>query len=111
MQAIIRFHLDESMPNAVADGLRRRGIDVTTSSEARLLGTSDDEQLGFAKREDRVLVTRDQDFLRLNSSGVAHAGIVYWTERQRNTGQLVGALATLMLEVAVDDIRGQVLFL
>ncbi|MCA9151108.1 MAG: DUF5615 family PIN-like protein [Planctomycetales bacterium] len=111
MQAIIRFHLDESMPNAVADGLRRRGIDVTTSSEARLLGTSDDEQLAFAKREDRVLITRDQDFLRLNSSGAAHAGIVYWTERQRNMGQLVGALATLMLEVAVDDIRGQVLFL
>ena len=27
----IKFHLDESVSNAIADGLRRRKIDVTTS--------------------------------------------------------------------------------
>lgn len=28
----IRFHLDENVSNAIAEGLRRRGIDVTTTS-------------------------------------------------------------------------------
>lgn len=29
----IKFHLDESVSNAIALGLRRRKIDVTTTSE------------------------------------------------------------------------------
>ena len=29
MAESIRFHLDENANNAIADGLRRRGIDVT----------------------------------------------------------------------------------
>lgn len=111
MQTPIRFHLDESMPSAVAEGLRRRGIDVTTSSETQLLAASDEEQLEFATREARVLITRDQDFLRLNASGITHTGIVYWTERQRTIGQLVGALATIMLEFTAEELHGHVRFL
>ena len=34
---MIRFHLDENVSNAIADGLRQRGIDVTTTSEAGLI--------------------------------------------------------------------------
>lgn len=33
MSRTIRFHLDENCPRALADGLRRRGIDVTTTPE------------------------------------------------------------------------------
>ena len=34
MARTIRFHLDECCDPAIADGLRRRSIDVTTSQEA-----------------------------------------------------------------------------
>lgn len=37
----IRFHLDENVSTAVAEGLRRRGIDVTTTPEQALIGISD----------------------------------------------------------------------
>jgi hypothetical protein len=40
----IRFHLDEHIPNAIAKGLRQRGIDVTTTVEAGLRTLSDDSQ-------------------------------------------------------------------
>lgn len=106
----IRFHLDESMPNAVADGLRRRGVDVTTSSDAGLLSAGDEDQLDFGRREGRVVITRDQDFLRLNAQGLNHAGIIYWTERQRTVGQLIGTLATMMVDFGEDELRGRVLF-
>ncbi len=33
MPRTIRFHLDEHCPHAIADGLRRFGIDVTTAAE------------------------------------------------------------------------------
>ena len=32
----IRFHLDENVSNAIAEGLRRRIIDVTTTPEVEL---------------------------------------------------------------------------
>lgn len=106
----IRFHLDESMPNAVADGLRRRGLDVTTSSDAGLLSASDEEHLDYGRREGRVVITRDDDFLRLNAQGLDHAGIIFWTEKQRTVGQLIGALATMMVDYGEDELRGRVLF-
>jgi hypothetical protein len=106
----IRFHLDESMPNAVADGLRRRGVDITTSSDAGLLSASDEEHLDFGRRERRIVVTRDDDFLRLNAQGLDHAGIIYWTERQRTVGQLIGTLATMMVDYGENELRGRVLF-
>ncbi len=44
----IKFHLDENVRNAVAQGLKRRGIDVTTTPEKSLVGVSDKVQLEFA---------------------------------------------------------------
>ena len=55
------------MPSAVGQGLRLRGVDVTTSKDVGLLGTSDEDQLALTLREDRVLLTRDKDFLRLSA--------------------------------------------
>ena len=48
MQKKIKFHLDENVNNAIANGLRVRGIDVTTSSEQGLIGASDEQQLAYA---------------------------------------------------------------
>jgi hypothetical protein len=39
----LKFHLDESVSNAIAKGLRMRGVDVTTSPEEGLIGASDKE--------------------------------------------------------------------
>jgi len=44
----MRFHLDEHIHSAVAAGLRRRGIDVTTAAEVELLGADDEKHLAFA---------------------------------------------------------------
>ena len=55
----LRFQLDESVSSAIAKGLRMRGIDVTTSSEAGLMGASDKEQLAYALSQGRVIFTFD----------------------------------------------------
>ncbi len=65
----IQFYLDEHIPKAVADGLRRRGIAVTRAQEVGLRRASDEEHLEFAKRTSCVLVTKDSDFLRLRHAG------------------------------------------
>ena len=73
----MRFHLDESADHAIARGLRLRGVDITTSTEAHLTGATDEEQLSFALMESRVLFTQDDDFLKLHADGVEHSGIAY----------------------------------
>jgi predicted nuclease of predicted toxin-antitoxin system len=52
-----RYYLDEHIANAVAQGLRRRGLDVLTLAEAGTLGASDEEHFEFARKEGRIIVT------------------------------------------------------
>ena len=59
MARTIRFHLDEHADPAIAEGLRRRGIDVTTTQQAGMLQAPDEAQLGFIQAEGRVLFTED----------------------------------------------------
>ena len=65
----VKFYLDENVPRAVAEGLRRRGVNVLTVQEAENSGLSDHEQLTFALTETRVLVTMDSDFLEFAVEG------------------------------------------
>jgi predicted nuclease of predicted toxin-antitoxin system len=68
MPRTIRFHLDENCHRAIADGLRRRGIDVTTPSEVGLLSATDEEQAAYGLRSGRAVVTQDRDFLCLHAT-------------------------------------------
>lgn len=92
MPRTIRFHLDEHVPHAVADGLRRLGVDVTTTTDAGLLGADDVAQLAFGTTDQRVIFTEDDDFLTLAAQGVEHAGLVYCHQNTRSIGQIVRAL-------------------
>ena len=88
----IRFHLDESVESAIADGLRRRNINVTTTPEVGLLGASDEEQVAFALVQGRAIFTYDADFLRIHRRRAEHAGIIYSHQGRRTIGEIVFAL-------------------
>ena len=87
MGSEIRFHLDECVATAIAAGLRRRGIDVTTTPELGLEQAEDLSQLDVARKAGRVLVTQDADFLRLHGQGIPHCGVVYY-----NSGTAIGTV-------------------
>lgn len=105
----IRFHLDENMHTAVAHGLRQRGIDVTTTADVNMIGASDSQQLAHAAATNRVLVTHDDDLLRLHHQGVSHAGLVFCRQRKLRIGELVLSLTRLWRER--DGLGDQVVFL
>jgi predicted nuclease of predicted toxin-antitoxin system len=96
----VKFYLDEHIPKGVVEGLRRRGLDVLTVQEAGRWGDSDERQLAFAAREARVLVTFDDDFLRLDAAGISHIGIVFSRTGHRTVGELIEGL---MLIASVID--------
>jgi hypothetical protein len=104
----IRFHLDEHVDHAIALGLRKRGVDVTTATDAGLLSASDDEHLAFALRDNRVIYTNDRDFLVLHSQGAEHAGIAYCSSGTRSIGEIVRYLCLMHDCMTVEEMRGHV---
>jgi predicted nuclease of predicted toxin-antitoxin system len=111
MAGRIRFHLDEQVDVAVARSLRRYGVDVTTTIEAGLRTASDEEQLAYARREQRVLVTHDADFLRLAAVGSEHAGIAFCPRTGRSVGEIIRSLLLIHEVLRPEEIRGRVEFL
>jgi predicted nuclease of predicted toxin-antitoxin system len=86
---VIQFHLDQHVSNAIARGLRIRGVDVTTTSEAGLQDASDARQLAYLLASGRVIFTQDDDFLRIHQSGTAHPGIVFSKHGTRTIGEVI----------------------
>jgi predicted nuclease of predicted toxin-antitoxin system len=107
----IQFHLDENVSNAIADGLRRRGIDVTTTPEQGLISVSDEEQLEFALTHNRVIFTQDTDFLRLHQANFQHAGIIYCSQGSRSIGEIIRSLIMIWELLDLDEMSGRVEFI
>ena len=108
---VIRFHLDENVDHAVAQGLRLRGIGVTTSSDAGLIGAADEVQLAFALAEQRVIVTHDRDLLRLHAAGIEQAGIAYCHLEARTIGEIIRQLCLMHDCLTAEEMRRQVEYL
>jgi hypothetical protein len=106
----IAFYMDEQIPRAVTEGLRRRGGDVLTAQEAGLRGATDEEHLAYASREARVIFTQDADFLRLHAAGRSHRGIVYAPQRLP-IGAIVRGLMLIYDVLSPEDMLDQVEFL
>jgi predicted nuclease of predicted toxin-antitoxin system len=111
MPRTIRFHLDEHVPHAVADGLRRLGIDVTSSTDASLLGATDADHIAYGLSQTRVIVTEDDGFLALAAEGAEHAGLTDCKQNTRSIGQVLRVeiavtvpVAFLVARVVVDSV-------
>jgi hypothetical protein len=108
---MLKFHLDEHIHPAVASGLRRRGIDVTTTIEAGLRGADDAQHMAFSLAQSRVIVTHDDDFLALHSHGADHAGIAYCDEGSRTIGEMLRGLLLMHECLEPEEMRRRVEFL
>jgi hypothetical protein len=58
--------------NAIARGLRLRGIDVTATAEVGLQDASDDRQLEYVRRTTRVIFGEIIRFLQLMNDCLSH---------------------------------------
>ncbi len=111
MARTIRFHLDEHVGNAIAEGLRRRGIDVTTTNDAGLSAATDPVQLAYANTQGRVMFTEDADFLILAHLGLDHAGLVYCQQNDRTIGEIITGLELVWELCEPDEMHNHVEYL
>ena len=107
----IAFYVDEHVPKAVVEGLRRRGVDVLTVPEAGMMGASDEDHLAFARQKQRVVFTQDDDFLRLHAAGFPHAGLVYTHQQGTSIGEIIYGLMLVYEVYNAAEIVGQLEFI
>lgn len=112
---IARLYFDEDADARLAEALRQRGYDVETTVEAGLLEASDEEQLLYAIRQQRALVTHNikhfpGEHARWVEAGWEHWGIIIlighsavsvWLRRMENLLNLFSA----------EELQNQLLFL
>ncbi|MCI0586881.1 MAG: DUF5615 family PIN-like protein [Planctomycetes bacterium] len=109
-----RLALDEDVHARLARALRARGHDVVALVEEDRLGCSDEENLRWAARVDRTIVTFDvSDFATLHDSflrrGEPHAGILLSV--QLPIGELKERLLRFLRRWSAEDLRNQLLWL
>jgi len=69
--------MDENMPPSVAQQLKASGIDVSSVHALEIFSEGDPNLLELATAENRVICTRDADYVRMARAGAQHAGIVF----------------------------------
>jgi len=110
----LRLLLDEDVHLPLATALRKRGYDVVHVGELARLGRSDADQLVFADREARCLVTFNVgDFVQLHNrwleAGDEHAGII--VSKQLPIGESLRLLLVLLQNEDAASMRRQLRFL
>jgi hypothetical protein len=106
--------LDVHVPIAVAESLRRRGIDVTTAQEEGIALLDDESLLAQATMQGRVLATQDADFLEIISRWRAigrDSGGVIFARQGISIGILIEGLELCLYGLSGDELRNQVVFL
>lgn len=102
--------MDENMPPAVADQLRATDIDVSSVHELQIFSEDDPIVLELANEVERVICTRDADFVRLAQAGMEHACIVFFDRGQRNIGYMVRSLRSIAQDITMEEMRNRVEF-
>ncbi len=112
---MIRLYTNESVPVAIAEGLRRRGVDIVSARDAGNLGLTDEQQLAYAYALNLVLFTHDDDFLKIaherSAAGEPHSGIIYVHPQKLGIGQSIRRLKVIAQLLTEDDFLNHIEFL
>lgn len=68
------------MPPSEARQLKAGGIDVSSVHELKIFSEDDPNLLELSTEENRVICTRDADYVRMARADAQHAGIVFFRE-------------------------------
>jgi hypothetical protein len=109
-----KLYLNEHLSQHLAKQLSGYGFDVTSSHDAGMLASSDDEQFALAVSEQRAIVTFNfSDFVELHeryiAGGKEHWGIILST--QERTGTLLHRLLRLLNSVTSYEMKSTIRWL
>jgi hypothetical protein len=110
----LRLYLDEDVHVFIADALRLRGYEATTTRDHGRLGANDTDQLTFVQQHGYAFLTYNvNDFPLLHSQWLAagkhHPGIIIAS--RENPSQNIRALLNLLALVSAEEMADQLEYL
>lgn len=107
----LAFCFDECVQVVIARQLKRHGIGAVTAHDLEELGDEDPNHLQRATDQNRVLVTYDDDFVKLARQINEHASIVFVPNIYRRIGIVVRELRKLQVMYSQPDLRNLLFYL
>lgn len=113
----ICLYIDEdAMAHALVQGLRARGVDVTTVIDEGMNERDDNAQLERAAQQRRVIYTFNVgDFCKLHrdylAAGKSHAGIIVVYRQRYSVGEQIRRLIELIGTKSTEEMRDRLSFL
>src|SRR5262245_44407361 len=108
----LAYYFDHHVPASIAEGLRGRGVDVSTTSADNSADWTDEAILERATILGRINFTQDLDFLRIGhdwiDGGREFAGIVFAHQLGITIGQAVRELELIAVCMEPDEMRNRV---
>ena len=112
---MLALYMDQHVAVSISLAMRERGVDVLTAYEDDHYDAEDEVILARATELQRVVFTRDRDFLAIGrasqSSGTEFYGIVYAHQLQVTIGQAIRDLDLICQLLSADEIRNQIFYL
>lgn len=112
----ILLYLDEdTMDSDLLTALRRRNVDVLSTGEAQMLSRSDEEQLQWAFKHQRVIYSFNvRDFYRIHTNWVEkrqnHSGIILGFQNY-SIGEQMRRILRIITTQSAEDMRNKVEFI
>ncbi len=107
--------MDHHVPAAIADGLRRRGVDVLTAYEDGAAELDDPDLLSRTTQLGRVLFSQDRDLLILADqwlrAGRNFGGLVHAHQLSVTIGEAVRDLTLIAQVLEPEDMQNHVEFI
>ena len=101
----MRFIIDENVPTKLIRILRKKGLDT-----ARVrLGSGDWEIARRAKKEDRILVTQDKDFIGSSMYPIAGIDIIFLQVQPSTEDLIIEAFDRLLKDIPEEKFKGLVI--
>ena len=111
----ISIYTNESVPVAIAEGLKRRGVDARSCRDMGNYGLTDEQQLEYARENNLVMFTHDDDFLKLSAKYMAqareHSGLIYAHQRDYNIGECIRRIKLIVDILLPSEMKNHIEFL
>jgi len=112
---VLALYMDQHVPRAITEGLRLRGIDVTTAYEDGASDMDDSELLDRARELGCVLFTQDDDLLaeatKRQRKGISFNGVIYAHQLRVSIGTCIHDLEIIAKAGEPEDLTNRVQFL
>jgi predicted nuclease of predicted toxin-antitoxin system len=105
----IRFLADENIPYSVIRWLKSRGYDTGRTTDAPGAGASDLAIAGHAHRDKRLILTLDQDFVRLYRQAKRPFGVIVIRIHPPTSSKVEAALNRVLSTADLDKHAGSLI--